>query len=399
MSADFEKLLSKAFAEYAGEEFGKQAEIQYYPISKKELKWAKAQDNKRRYKKPMWQINLQRCAAILLIFCSLCAVVFATNVEVRAFVTETFSQWFNSFINIFYTSQAPNENADIYLYDVTYIPEGFEQADKTETENARVYIYENGEKRINIEIAYTKNATVSADSRLNSYEEIWLGAHSAHVLYDKKSENGAVIFGDASITVAVEGNIARDELIKIAYCINMNESNMLGFVREFEGHKADLPKSAVYSYKCSIWDFSYADQYTFEQPITVSFSIPESWSNPDHNVCERTVHQQTYTQIASASPVVLYEVSPDFVLDCSFHETQVNKYAISHNTFVGKNVSEYRTESGLDCVIYYQYDDADNIFLTAFVRLSDTLIMEISLNDDSSNTTQMLDILDTLRLE
>ena len=75
MSADFEKLLSKAFAEYADEEFGKQAEIQYYPISKKELKWAKAQDNKRRYKKPMWQINLQRCAAILLIFCSLCAVV------------------------------------------------------------------------------------------------------------------------------------------------------------------------------------------------------------------------------------------------------------------------------------------------------------------------------------
>ena len=61
-------------------------------------------------------------------------------------------------------------------------------------------------------------------------------------------------------------------------------------------------------------------------------------------------------------------------------------------------MSDYRTAGGLDSVIYYQYDDADNIFLTAFIRLTDTLIISIDLNDDSGNAAVMLDILDSVRL-
>ncbi len=393
---NFEKMLSLAFNEYAEEEFGKIANNCQYTIPKKELKWAKQQDHKRKYKKAMWEVHLQRCAAVLLVLFSVSAAILASSVEARAAVKEFFSEWFNKFIEIFYVEDK-TENADIYLYDVSYIPEGFEAGEKEESDAVRRYTYNNGTQSITIEIAYTKNATVSADSTMNSYDEIWLGSHSAYLLYDNETHKGAVVFGDRSITVSVEGNLSREELIRVAKGINMNEANILGYVREFADHTADLPNIATYEYTSAISDFSFANLKELSQPITVSFRIPKTWRE-EGNSCERLLPDLSYYCIASSSSIVLYEVEPDFVLDCNFHETQAHKYAIPHNTFEAKKISEYRTGGGFDSVIYYQYDDADNIFLTAFIRLTDTLIMEIDLNDSSKNAAQMLDILDSIKL-
>ncbi len=395
---EFEKLISNAFAEYADEEFGSITETESYPIPAKELKWARAQDKQRRYKKPMWQVHLQRCAAVLLILCSVCAVVLTTNVEVRAFVTETFSEWFNSFISIFYTAEAPSENADadIYLYDVTYIPDGFTVTEKKETESARLYTYESGEKHIAIEIAYTENATVSANKNMNSYEEIWLGSHSAYVLYDENNGNGAVIFGDESITVAVEGNLSRQELIEIAKGINMNEANILGFVREFSGHKAELPNTGKFEYGSYISGFSYLNETKLEKKLVIGFKLPELWVNDSIYDVVAFPNDLSYPHRTMGTPPAYYKVDKGIEMDKDFLS---NAHIImSQYEYVGRKFSPYRTANGFDCAIYYLNDGFGSFNVCAFVKIDATSVLEITIYCDGNDPALALDIIDSLKI-
>ncbi len=400
MSIDtLDRFLEKAFTMYVKEEYeAVSTDTDRYPIPRKELRWARQQDRKRNGGGKAWMAGLKRCAVIALVLASVSAAVLASSVEVRAAVKEFFETWFGKIAEIFYSQEVTEESqGDIYLYDVTYIPAGYELSYKEESDAVRKYAYTNGEKRLTLEIALTDKATVSLDSDVSKYEEVWLGEHSAYVISEKGGENCAVIFGDKDITVYAGGELDREELIRIAKGINMNEADILGYVRSFSTHKADLPNVATYDYTCAIKDFDYSQEVRFDEAVVVGMRIPYNWSE-DVNSCHRVLPDLSGFRIASGSSVVLFEVDKDFVLDDTFHEAVAHKYAIPSYTYESKKVSEYRTAQGLDCVIYYQYDDAENIFLTAFMRLTDTLIISIDLNDDSGNAAVMLDILDSVRL-
>ena len=392
-------LMEKAFNDHCATEFSEEnLSVGCYEIPKKELAWARLQDRIRNRRKAPRLTALKKCAAVVLVFASVAAAVLASSVEVRAAVGEFFSSWFSRIADIFYT-EAPHEaeETDLYLYDVTYVPKGFELVEKAEGELLRRYVYTNMGKDLIIEIARTDKATVKLDSDTSLYEEVWLGKNSAYFIKEKDGENSAVIFGDKNITVYAGGELERDELINVASGINTNEATILGYVRRFSGHTADLPNVAAYEYTSAIRDFDYASQAALDAPVKMGIRLPYSWRHAGLNSCESVDPEGFYTHIASSSAGVLFKVDSDFVLDCRFHETQRNRFAFSLSTFEGKKVSQYRTAGGFDSVIYYQYDDADNIFLHAFIRISDEYIMSINLSDDSKNAAIMLDILDSIK--
>lgn len=106
---------------------------------------------------------------------------------------------------------ADPENApDVDGITVGYVPQGFE---KTE-DYGYLYIYENGEQSFTVE-KVELSARVSFDTEDYPSEPIIINGVEG-VYYRPSAETGGIVFNNGEYMFAVDGNISKEELVKIA---------------------------------------------------------------------------------------------------------------------------------------------------------------------------------------
>ena len=226
-----EGLISAALNEYIETENKKVPDDEQlskmYPLSKKEKRWLKRKTKEKKHNKPLVLVYLSRAAVIFLCIVSLSVAVLMTNSGVRAAVADAVVTWYEDHVRFDFSKSEDvpedtqeGEKDDIGVEDMTvgYIPEGFEEASRTEDSGYRQYIYynENGEHLL-IVICDSKNTEMEQDSEQHEYEEIILNGNiKAHLFYNDEERSGTIIYGNNVYTVDVTGIIDKDELIKVA---------------------------------------------------------------------------------------------------------------------------------------------------------------------------------------
>ncbi len=227
-----EGLISAALNEYIETENKKVPDDEQlskmYRLSKKEKRWLNRKTKEKKHKKPLALIYLSRAAVIFLCIVSLSFAVLMTNSGVRAAVAEAVVTWYEDHVRFDFSKSedVPEDTqggekddvTDVEDLTVGYIPEGFDEASRTEESGYRQYIYynENGEHLL-IVICDSKYTEMEQDSEQHEYEEIILNGNiKAHLFYNDEERSGTIIYGNNVYTVDVTGLIDKDELIKVA---------------------------------------------------------------------------------------------------------------------------------------------------------------------------------------
>jgi hypothetical protein len=147
------------------------------------------------------------------------AVVFGglmLHPDIRAGVSHIVVQQFEKF-NLFHH----DENGEVKHYltvdDVIigYIPEGFELTNEIVNETRRTYCYVKGENDFILSIVLSAWTDVGVDNE-HDYEIRYINHRELHISYDNKTQSGAIVIPDETVTITISGNIAKDELVRIA---------------------------------------------------------------------------------------------------------------------------------------------------------------------------------------
>ena len=122
----------------------------------------------------------------------------------RKFIIDRFSD--HSEYNVQDTSEAQ----EVKSLELNYIPAGFK---KTE-DYGYIYLYENGNKYFSIE-KMNLNSTVGFDTEKHEYEHLMI--NGANAVYYQTGENaGGILFNNGNYIFLIDGNVGKDELVKIA---------------------------------------------------------------------------------------------------------------------------------------------------------------------------------------
>ncbi len=147
------------------------------------------------------------------------AVVFGglmLHPDIRAGVSHIVVQQFEKF-NLFHH----DENGEVKHYltvdDVIigYIPEGFELTNEIVNETRRTYCYVKGENDFILSIVLSAWTDVGVDNE-HDYEIRYINHREAHISYDNNTQSGAIVIPDETVTIIISGNIAKEELVRIA---------------------------------------------------------------------------------------------------------------------------------------------------------------------------------------
>ncbi|MBQ3182288.1 MAG: DUF4367 domain-containing protein [Clostridia bacterium] len=227
-----EGLMSAALNEYIETENKKVPDDEQlskmHPLSKKEKRWLNRRAKEKKHNKPLALVYLSRAAVIFLCVVSLSFAVLMTNSGVRAAVVDAVMTWYEDHVRFDFSksedvpedTQEGEKDDGIGVEDMTvgYIPEGFEEASRTEEIGFREYIYysENGDYLL-ISINKSEDTEIEQDSEQHKYEKIILNNKiEAHMFYNNEERHGAILFGNNVYTVSITGIIDKDELIKVA---------------------------------------------------------------------------------------------------------------------------------------------------------------------------------------
>lgn len=176
---------SKKHKEKMKEIFELDTEIQKHKLSKKTIK-------------------ILLIAAILL---GLATTAFAIPAS-REFIIQKFSN--HSEYNVVDT-----ENAEkVESLKLNYIPEGFVKTEEYNSENYFISVYNNLDKYFSVK-KYTIDTNVNYDTEKSNYEIIKVNGIDA-VFYKSDNNLDGIIFNNSKYLFVVNGNINKEELVKIA---------------------------------------------------------------------------------------------------------------------------------------------------------------------------------------
>lgn len=187
-----------------------------YPISKKDLK-----EFERLQKAQTRGISVRTMLArrVAIIAITVLAVVFGglmLHPDIRAGVSHIVVQQFEKF-NLFSHDESGEAKHFLTVDDVIigYIPEGFELTNEIVNETRRTYCYVKGENDFILSIVLSAWTEVGVDNE-HDYEIRYINHRELHISYDNKTQSGAIVIPDETVTITISGNIAKEELVRIA---------------------------------------------------------------------------------------------------------------------------------------------------------------------------------------
>lgn len=149
-------------------------------------------------------IKILLIAAIVL---GLATTVFAIPAS-REFIIQKFSN--HSEYNVLDTENAE----EVESLKLNYIPEGFVKTEEYNSENYFIAVYDNLDEYFSVK-KYTIDTNVNYDTEKSNYEIIKINGIDA-VFYKSDNNLGGIIFNNSKYLFVVNGNISKEELVKIA---------------------------------------------------------------------------------------------------------------------------------------------------------------------------------------
>lgn len=147
-------------------------------------------------------------------------IIAAVGLAVAAFSVDA---WRVKFLNYVFDSEAPNmdysfsDSAATYSDDkiqLGYIPEGFELKESDITKNSTHLFFVGGdEKWLGIDV-YPEDSDGSVNIEAGVSEEVKI--NNMDGIYTSKENYNALIWHDGNLAFSVDGNILKEELLKIA---------------------------------------------------------------------------------------------------------------------------------------------------------------------------------------
>lgn len=126
----------------------------------------------------------------------------------REFIIEKFTD--HSEYNVVDTKNAKM----VESLKVNYIPDGFKKAEEDKTNDFYVEIYNNNDKYFFVK-KYTLDTNIGYDTEKYDSEKIKINGIDA-VYYRNDNELDGIIFNNSEYIFVVNGNISKEELVKVA---------------------------------------------------------------------------------------------------------------------------------------------------------------------------------------
>lgn len=180
-----------------------------YVPGKKQLRAVKRIDERLRGGK--YRRLTRRSVAALIAAAILLATLTAAmaNETSRNYIIEKFRD------HSVYSVQSTSETK-VTPVELGYIPEGFENTYSFEGENQSVLEYQINDKYFSINKRLI-NTNTYIDTEESETEEITLN-QTRYVLYKPNNKLLGIVWNDGTYNFCIEGNISKEELIKIATC-------------------------------------------------------------------------------------------------------------------------------------------------------------------------------------
>lgn len=221
----FDAALKKAFCDYTDNLLDSFPDCETlsekYPLSKKEERFFERIMKEKKYGKPLALVYLSRAAVIFLCFVTLAAAVMLSSPTVRAAVKNVFMQWFEKYTLFTFVQTEPGKDDFQNVEDVKigYIPEGYELGFEDKSSQICIYAYYLNEDGLVVSVFENGTTDLFPDNERSEYTKMNINGHESWLIYDEANVGGTIIIVGNKISVTVDANVEKDELIKIAESI------------------------------------------------------------------------------------------------------------------------------------------------------------------------------------
>ncbi len=171
-------------------------------------------------------VYAKRCAAAVLIMCSISFVVAMAIPPVRAALWNAIVKFFEEYLSITYVSEAPSPDIIEDVKDIKPLREDWEKKVVEDSPiTRRVIYYENGQKVL----SYTQNILAKGemwiDNEYSALEEVKVGNHPASIIFKPDKQIYALSWNDGAYKYLLSSytpEISKEELIALAETIYQN---------------------------------------------------------------------------------------------------------------------------------------------------------------------------------
>ena len=215
--AVFDTILTNAFTDAFARELDNlniNNKYEYYPTKKHKKAAGRAFNNKLSNRFNII-VYARRVAAVVLIIFSLGFGMMMVTPSVRASVYDTVIEFYDKYISLNFLQKS--QNITLSEYALGYMPDGFELTDKFETNLQNQYTFK--KDNITIIFSYSNSSAynIQYDNENTKVESFLINNQTAYILLPLDgSDINSIIWGDEKITFKLNGNINKEELLKIA---------------------------------------------------------------------------------------------------------------------------------------------------------------------------------------
>ncbi len=164
------------------------------------------------YGKPIeYKHKISKNTIKALLIAAILLAVATTAVAVPSFREFTVNKFFN---HSEYEVVDKDKTYEVDSLTLKYIPEGFVKTDGLESDISYESFFENGEKNFLVS-KNTLNAGIGFDTEKYPSEKIIINGMEA-VYYRADDISGGIIFNNGKYIYSVDGNVGKEELVKIA---------------------------------------------------------------------------------------------------------------------------------------------------------------------------------------
>ena len=158
----------------------------------------------------------KRIAVIAVSLVTVVCGALMTQPEIRAGVSQIVVQQFQKFALFHHDDNGePTHFLTVDDVEIGYVPEGYDVVNQIINETQRTLFYQRESNNFIISITLNTAHDIQIDNE-HSYDIIYRNQREMHISYNPATQSGAIVIPDEIITIAVSGNIAKDELIRIA---------------------------------------------------------------------------------------------------------------------------------------------------------------------------------------
>ena len=172
---------------------------------------------------------------------------------------------------------------------------------------------------------------------------------------------------------------------------NATEAEMLGFDRADTEYISELTADASLTYSSYI---SGDSSTALSLPTAVNIKLPEAWEAVDTNIYKNTEKESSSALVLKAP--FIYESTDSITWDRTIHE-KLNTSGITAD-LSSWSTCFYKNKNNCQCIIYYSYGTNDVFSLYAYIELSESFILAVSMQDEEQLRGQMLDIIDSISI-